>query len=167
MFDKNTSFSTLRELLAENRFLSDLISAFWVNNLLDVEILRSDIDNSGYDIAVGYNEKVLYIQLKTKLVGGKTIEAPINIKLTNKENYAIVLMEIIEAPEHNSVNIKYYWWHNKNEKAIDVFSDDKISKHTKANASGQKKERPNIRKVKYKEFDPIDIISIVEYFCKK
>ena len=59
---KDSGGSTYRESLIEKRFLSDLLTALWPEQ---VEVLRPEVDIAGYDLVLEARKQTRHVQLKS------------------------------------------------------------------------------------------------------
>jgi hypothetical protein len=57
--------STLRERIVEHVFVGDALRTLWRQDVVDVEILRSEFDAHGYDLVMARGRIVRHIQFKT------------------------------------------------------------------------------------------------------
>jgi hypothetical protein len=70
--ETHSTHSNLRESVIEHLFLGELSRTLWCQGKRDIEILRSEVDNSGYDVVVGCNGIMRYIQLKSSYASART-----------------------------------------------------------------------------------------------
>jgi len=91
--DKDFLHSSMRESIFEHKFIAAFLSYCWQQNNFEVEVLRSEIDDSGYDLVISTGNKTSYLQLKVTAEDTDTSEFPIHQKLIHKERSFILLME--------------------------------------------------------------------------
>ena len=133
MTDKTHSTeSKLRESVIEHLFLGELTRTLWCQGKRDIEILRSDVDNSCYDVVVGCNGIMRYIQLKSSYAGAKTSKIGVNLRLKNKPDGCVI----------------WLWF---NETTMPDLGD-KTARYSKGNQTGYKAERPNQRIINMERF---------------
>ena len=144
--------SNFYEQLVEHAFISELLQETWFRYGKTVEVLRSEIDSSGYDLLLECNGVIRHVQLKNSIVGAKTAYQKINIALTEKPSGCVVWLMREEDESRNRVNLKYLYFGDLPGKPLPSLETFKIAKHTKGNAQGVKKERPLIRKVLKSKF---------------
>lgn len=150
--------SNFYEKLVEHVLISEILQETWFKFNKTVEVLRPEIDASGYDLVLECNGIIRHIQLKISLKDSKKSKVPLNLELASKISGCAIWIEW-ELKENNRVNLKYLFFGNEPGKPLPNISDNKVARHSKANAQGEKKERPNIREVKKTEFKPIDNIN--------
>ena len=56
--------SSFYEQLVEHVFISEVLQEVWFHFGLTVEVLRSEVDASGYDVVFECNKKVRHVQLR-------------------------------------------------------------------------------------------------------
>jgi hypothetical protein len=84
--------SPMIEKILEYRFLADLTSALWVDDI-PCDVMRSDVDHHGYDLAIEANGILRHIQLKGKTHGAETNEWHFNVNLWKRGSGCIVILE--------------------------------------------------------------------------
>lgn len=92
-YDKDFLHSSMRETIFEHKFIGDFLSHCWQQSRFDVEVLRSEIDDAGYDLVISIGKITSYLQLKVTAKDTDTSEFPIHEKLINKERSFILLIE--------------------------------------------------------------------------
>lgn len=148
--------SSYREKLIEHLLVGELLKFSWKNKDFTLEISKPEVDNSGYDIIAEANGVIRHVQLKTAFVGSATATQKIHISLAKKPSGCVVLVYF------NSETLElgpYYFFGAAPGSPLPSLENLKIAKHTKANATGLKSERPNIRilnKGRFTKFDNID-----------
>jgi len=142
MVDKTHSTeSKLRESVIEHLFLGELTRTLWCQGKRDIEILRSEVDNSGYDVVVGCNGIMRYIQLKSSYAGAKTSRIGVNLRLKNKPDGCVIWLWFNEKTMDFE---KLLWFGGTPGKTMPDLGN-KIARHSKGDQSGHKAERPNQR----------------------
>src|SRR3546814_6371039 len=89
--------STLRERIVEHVLVGEALRRLWQLGVTDVEVLRSEFDAGGYDLVMARGRVTRHIQFKTKIVGGKTDEVKISLKLMEKPSGCVLW--IVVTPE--------------------------------------------------------------------
>lgn len=134
--------SSYREMVLEHLFVGDVLRYFWCNKLPRIEMLKSQVDNSGYDIVLEANSIVRHIQLKSSHLGAATPGVSINVELGNKPSGCVVWIYF----EPETLGFSHFLWFGQQpgEKLASLASY-KTSTHNKRNAQGTKTLRPNIK----------------------
>jgi len=164
--DKSASYlkSTFYEQLIEHVFISELLQEAWFRFGMIVDVLRPEIDSSGYDLLLDCNDVVRHVQLKNSIKGSKTAYQKINIALAEKPSGCVVWIIREEDESRNRINLRYLYFGEFPGKPLPLLEGFKIAKHTKGNAQGIKKERPLIRQVPKSKF--IELSGIDELLGK-
>ncbi len=140
------------EQLVEHVFISELLQEAWFSYGSTVEVLRSEIDSSGYDLVLECNNILRHVQLKNSRAEGKTASQKVNTALAQKPSSCVVWIIRHESSESHRMSLKYLYYGDAAGKPLPSLNHFKIAKHTKANALGEKKERPAIREIPKSQF---------------
>lgn len=150
--------STFYEQLVEHIFVAELLQEAWYRHKEVVEVLRAEIDASGFDIVLECRGISRHVQLKTSATGATTQHQKVSLKLGEKRGGCVVWIvrdETAVATEHR-VKLRYrFFGAPASEAKLDIANDVyKVAKHTKGDSTGVKKERPGIRIVPKSAFLP-------------
>jgi len=140
--------SSLREKIIEHLFVGELLRTLWRNGARQVELLRAEVDASGYDLVLECNGITRHIQLKSSYRGAKTSRVNINIGLQQKARGCAIW--IMFDPRTMEIG-PFLWLGNSPDQPTPSFGD-RVARHTKGNRFGTKSERPNIRVVSKSDF---------------
>ena len=144
--------SNFYEQLVEHGFISELLQEAWFRYGRTVEVLRSEIDSSGYDLLLECNGVIRHVELKTSGTEARRSFQNINMALAEKPSGCVVWLMREEDGSKNRVNLKYLYFGDAPGKPLPSLQTFKIAKHTKGNAQGVKKERPLIRRIPKNKF---------------
>jgi hypothetical protein len=157
--------SSLRESIIEHLFVGEILRALWLTNRTQVEVLKPQVDNSGYDLAVecevGSNSgrsALWHIQLKSSHADAKRSSVNVSVKLTQKANWCVIW--IFFDPKTLKLG-SFYWIGARSGQTPFDMSKFKATKHTKGDAQGDKKERPGLRDVPKAKFTRLESIDDV------
>lgn len=146
--------SSYQERLLEYLLIGELLKALWKRGHTDVEILRSEVDASGYDVVMEVSSCLRHIQLKATRRGGKRASVNANVKLASKPGGCLVWYYF----DDESLDLgPFYWFGGEPGEGLPDLGD-RVAKHTKADSTGLKAERPNLRLVNKGRFDRLDSI---------
>ena len=149
---QHTINSSFREKLLEHIFIAELLKRSWLEGTCSMEIAKPEVDSRGYDLIAEANGVVRHIQLKSTKVGGSASYQKVHIDLANKPSGCVVWLFFNEKTlELNS----YLFFGGKPKEPLPSLEGMAVAKHTKGNASGEKLERPLIRKVKKGDFESL------------
>lgn len=151
--------SSFREKLLEHVFVSELLQEAWLNRKPQmVEVLRSEVDSSGYDLVLECNGVVRHVQLKSSRDGAKTSRQNVNVKLAKKPCGCVVWLNFAEAGTPKRVKLSYLFFGGRPGEPLcddETLRGFQITKHTKGDATGHKAERPGSRVVPKSAFTKI------------
>lgn len=162
MADRNqeqSGRSSYRESLIEKRFLADLLTRLWPEQ---VEVLRSEVDIFGYDLVLEARQRVRHVQLKSTM-GQDSVKKgrphSVNARLGEKPAGCVLWIVIDSQLEP----LEYRWLGAEPGKQLDL-SNFATARHAKPDRSGVKRERPEIRAVPRNKFKGLgkDIERVVE-----
>jgi hypothetical protein len=152
---EHNMYSSYREMLLEHLFAGAVMRHLWLGGFSRLEMLKSQVDDSGYDLILEANSIVRHIQLKASHRGSATSRVNVNDALARKPSGCVIWMVF----DPTTLDFDHFFWFGGpvGEKLREL---DRFSKatHTKRNAQGEKTERPNIRAVPRTEFDRLDTI---------
>ena len=144
--------SSFREKLLEHVFISELLQELWLSQGRTANILRPEVDRDGYDLALECEGVYRYIQLKGSKLDAKTSSQTVNDKLASKPGGCVVWLfyEVV----NERIKLKYLFFGKGPGERPDL--GYKRGKHSKADAKGVKKERPNTRVIGISKFTKLD-----------
>lgn len=153
--------STFYEQLVEHAFVAELLQEAWFGHKKVIEVLRSEIDASGFDLVLECGEITRHVQLKTSGLGATTAYQKVSLKLGEKRGGCVVWIVRDEtcAASHHRVQLSYRFFGTPaSEAKLDVSNPIfKVARHTKGDAFGKKNPRPGIRLVPKSAFFPMKI----------
>ena len=147
--------SMFYEQLVEHVFVSEILQEVWYYFGETVEVLRSEVDSSGYDVVFECNGILRHIQLKTSKADAKADGQKVNVALARKPGGCIVWLVPHEGRQTCRMRLSYLFFGGEPGQLLPSLEGFKIAKHTKANAEGVKTERTAVRVVPKSRFEPI------------
>lgn len=148
--------SSFYEQLVEHVFISEVLQEVWFRFGKIVEVLRAEVDASGYDIVLECNNVLRHVQLKTSKIGGKTARQNVNVALANKPSGCVVWIQRDEDRQQHRMRLTYRYFGNAAGEPLPSLDSYRVGKHTKGNKDGVKAERSAIRVVPKGRFEPIE-----------
>lgn len=146
---KNSIHSSLRESIIEHLFVGEILRQLWCQNKFKVEVLKPQVDNAGYDLAIACDGTLWHIQLKTCNAGGKRSSVNVGLELTKKPNWCVIWIFI----DKDDLGFKSFRWFGSQEFHRSFDGEHfKAVKHTKGDAKGKKAERPGHFEVSRSKF---------------
>ena len=82
--------SSHREKVVEHVFLGELLRYLWVAEIAGVQVLKPEVDASGYDLVLSLGKVIRHVQLKTSMHDGKTQRQPVHQKLGEHASGCVV-----------------------------------------------------------------------------
>lgn len=149
--------SSLREKIIEHLFVGDLLRCLWRKGIRDIEVLRTEVDRSGYDLVLESNGVVRHIQLKASHRLAKTAELDIHVGLERKPCACVIWIRF--DPDTMELG-PYLWFGGKPREPIPSLGE-KRSVYSKGDSTGFKATRLNHRVVKKARFERLDTIEEV------
>jgi len=146
--------SSLREKLIEHLFVGELLRSLWRAGHRDIEVLKSEVDAGGYDLAIECNGRLRHIQLKASSLNAKTSEVGINTRLSIKPSGCVIW--ICFDPE--TLGLGPFLWFGGAPGATLPDLGTRVARHSRANSQGEKAHRPGIRLLKRTAFTPLNRI---------
>ncbi len=155
--DENTfRKSAFYEQLVEHVFISEVLQEAWYRFGHTVEVLRAEVDASGYDVVLECNGFLRHVQLKTSRVGGKTARQNVNIALARKPSGCVIWIIREEDRSKYRMRLSYRFFGAEAGSPLPPLDDYKTAKHTKGNKHGVKSVRRAIRVVPIRYFTKIN-----------
>lgn len=147
--------SSYREMVLEHLFVGEVMKHGWRNELPRIEMLKSQVDNSGYDLVLEANSIMRHIQLKASHVGATTPKVAINTELEKKPSGCVVWMFF----ESDALEFKYFlWFGGLPGEPLGSLEQFKTATHNKRNSQGVKTYRPNIKDLPKSAFTRLESI---------
>lgn len=155
--NSHTAHSSRREMVLEHMFVGELLRHLWCTRDGNVEVLRSQVDNAGYDVVLECNGVFRHVQLKSSHRKSKTQEVGINMTLATKPSGCVIwIMFDQETMELGP----YLWFGGEPGKPLPALGE-RVGKHSKGNRDGHKAERPNMREVRKSQFKALQTMEVV------
>ncbi len=137
--------STFVEKLVEHVFISEVIQDVYYAFGRTVEVLRSEVDASGYDIVFECNGILRHVQLKTSKPEAKAGGQKVNMALAEKPSGCVVWVIRDEDRLTHRIRLSYLYFGGEAGEPLPPIADFRVAKHPKANTQGVKLERAALR----------------------
>lgn len=149
-------YSSYREMLIEHLFIAEVMRSLWLRGIARFEVLKPQVDDSGYDLVFEANGITRHVQLKSSSRTATTALVKASLGLGKKPSGCLIWVRF----DPTTLDLgPFYWFGGKPGKPLPDIREFKIGKHTKGNAQGIKKERPNTRIIPRAKFEPVDDVS--------
>ncbi len=150
--------SSLREKLVEHLVLGEILKAAWLDGQRDIEVLRPEVDNAGYDVVLTARGVTRHVQLKSSFRGSTTSQQTLQIALGEKPGGCVLWVFF----DRETLALgPFYWFGGAPGERLPDLTGFRVARHTKGDSSGVKKERPALRVVPKGRFDPLESIGDV------
>lgn len=150
--------SSHREALLEHLFAGEVMKHLWRRGDWRLEVLKPQVDDSGYDLVLEANSIVRHVQLKSSFRGSTVRDTKVNLLLAAKPSGCIVFLWFDQ--QTLELGPFLFFGAAPGQKLPDL-AGMRIGKHTKSNAEGVKTERPNIRTIPLSKFERLGSIEQV------
>jgi len=148
--------SNFYEQLVEHVFISEVLQEVWFGFGKTIEVLRSEVDSSGYDLVLECNRVLRHIQLKTSKSDAKRQTQNVNVALEEKASGCVVWLVRNEEQTTGRVRLRYLFFGDEAGQPLPPLNGFRLGKHTKGDSTGKKKVRTTIRLVPKSHFERID-----------
>lgn len=149
--------SSARENLIEHVFLGELLRGLWRKNVVDLEVLRPEVDAGGYDLALEFRGMTRHLQLKSSYRGARRANVTASVKLLDRPSACILWIYF----DPNSLSLGPFLWFGAAPGEKIPALGEQIARHTKPNAMRKKADRPAHRVVARNRFAKLETIEAV------
>lgn len=149
---QDTLYSSYREILIEHLFMGEIMRRLWLRGIAQFEVLKPQVDDSGYDLVLEANGVVRHVQLKSSFDAAATGQVKASLKLMTKPSACVIWVRF--DPLTMTLG-PFLWFGGAPGEPLPDIRAFKVARHTRANASGIKKERPNQRFIPKSRFTPV------------
>lgn len=143
------------EKILEHRFITELTSCLWLSGCRDCEVLRSEVDANGYDLAVEARGVLRHIQLKSMVKGGKKQRVSINMQLSAKQSGCVIWYDY----DPDTLRLGPFRWFGSIPGLGLPDLGDQVAKHSKADATGSKNPKAGHRVLRKSKFVTVEAIA--------
>ncbi len=149
--------------LREHVFISEILQEGWFGRDQRIEVLRSEVDDSGYDLVLECGGIVRHIQLKSSRFDATTASQTVNLSLAEKPAGCVLWPLWEEDQLAGRMKFRYLFFGGGPRKRLPDIHCFPVGKHSKGDSMGVKKERPAIRVIRKSQFQEIpDIKTLLE-----
>ena len=150
--------SSFREKLIEHLFVAELLKYSWKSTRQQgavlIEVSRADVDRGGYDLIAEVGGCLRHIQVKGSVLGATTAKQKVHIALADKPSGCVVWVYLNEDDWNLG---PFLYFGGEPGKAMPSLGE-KVARHTKGDATGEKKQRPNMREVNKGRFRKLNTV---------
>ena len=153
--DIHSRRSSYREMLLEHLLAGEVMQHLWVAGVGSMEILKPQVDDSGYDLVLETGGIVRHVQLKSSFRGSKVRDLNVSLALASKPSGCVVLVRF--DPKTLALGPFGYFGGAPGQRLPDL-AGYKMARHTKGDATGLKKFRPNLKCVPISRFEMVNTV---------
>jgi hypothetical protein len=147
--DLDNNQSVYRERLLEHLLIGDLLRHSWLHAGATLEVSQPSIDRSGHDVVLEANGVTRHVQLKTSSRTAKTSVQKVHVGLAGKPSGCVIWTRF----DRDSMDLgPFLFFGGEPGAPLPSLAEFRTAKHTKGDADGVKKERPNLRVVPISKF---------------
>jgi hypothetical protein len=144
--------SSLREKVLEHLFIGELLRTLWIAGRRDIEVLRAEVDSSGYDVVLECNGVLRHVQLKSSHRHAKTRRVNVAVNLGNKPAGCVVWIEF----DAQTLELGPFWWLGSKPNSALSIAGHRAARHTRAGLDGVRGERPGLRSISRANFSRVE-----------
>jgi hypothetical protein len=148
--------SSYREVVLEHLLVGALMRELWLSGVRRIEVLKPQVDDSGYDLVLEAQGIVRHVQLKASFAGSKVREVTVNHALAKKPSGCVVFLRF-DAPTLEFTEFGFFG--GPPGAPLPSLTEFKPAKHPRANSKGVKALRPNISSVPVSKFEHVESIA--------
>jgi hypothetical protein len=146
--------STFVEQLVEHVFLAELLQEVWYRYKKTVEVLRAEVDASGYDVVLECNGVLRHVQLKTSKPN-KNDGQPVNVALASKPSGCVVWILRHEDIDNYRTKLSYRYFGSSPGIPLPNTDSFRLVKRTTKGRGGVKPTRASIRMIPKGKFTAV------------
>lgn len=162
--DRDYARSQYREKMIEHIFIAQMWKEAWFRRDRFLEVLRSEVDASGFDVLLECNGVERHIQLKASLAGGTVRHQKLNIHPAKRRGGCIVWIVFQGNAETGLQPLRFWFFGGGPSEPFPDLAGFKVAKQTKSNMQGVKMPRPAIRVVPRSKF--IEVTSTTDLLTR-
>ena len=148
------SKSTYRERLVEHLFVGEVLRHLWRRGVHDIEVLKPVVAHSGYDLVLEYGRIVRHIEFKVSNIEGKRKSVDVNLGLQRAPSGCVIWINVTQ----DDLDLKPFWWYGA-APGVPLPSIEGFRVATQPR--GEKRERPNIRRIPRSRFTRLETVAEV------
>ncbi len=140
--------SSRREKVLDHLFIGDLLRYLWRTRDCNVEVLRSEVDNGGYDVVLECSGIIRHVQFKSSHRELTTRQIDINVALSLKPSGCVIWIIFDQL----TVELGPYLWFGGEPGMPLPPIGERVGRHSKGNGNGYKAQRPHMREIRRSQF---------------
>ena len=147
---QDTLNSSYREMLIEHLFVGEVMRHLWLRQITQFEVLKPQVDDSGYDLVLEANGILRHVQLKASSTEASTAKVTANLALARKPSGCVIWVRF----NPKTIELGPFLWFGAGPgQPLPDIQGFPVTRHAKANAQGMKLLRKNLRDVTRSRFE--------------
>ena len=159
--DLHSRVSSFREKLIEHLFVAELLKHSWKRTHQEgaslIEVSRADVDREGYDLIAEVGGCLRHIQNKGSVLESKVARQKVHVALADKPSGCVVWVYLNEE----DWNLEPFLYFGGKPGTPMPPLGNRVARHTKGDAKGEKKDRQNMRDVNKGRFTKLETVEQV------
>ena len=103
---QHTHFSSHREVLIEHLFVGEIMHCLWMRGVTQLEVLKPQVDDSGYDLVFELNSILRHVELKSSMNLAVSAEVQASLNLLSKPGACVVWIQF----DSETIQLGPYRW---------------------------------------------------------
>lgn len=133
--------SSHREKVVEHVFLGELLRHLWNAGISGIQVLKPEVDASGYDLVLSIGKVIRHLQIKASVKGARATGQTIHDSLADHPSGCVVWIVLTEDLGFD----QFLWFGGEPGEPLPDLARFRQAKHTKANSQGVKTLRQHSR----------------------
>lgn len=144
--------SSHREKVVEHVFLGELLRYLWVSKISGVQVLKPEVDASGYDLVLSLGKVIRHVQLKTTMHDAKARSQPIHESLGDHPSGCVVWIVLNDDLSFAG----FRWFGGSPQEPLPSLTKFRRAMHTRGrDDAGERLVREHTWLVKKSAFEPV------------
>jgi hypothetical protein len=137
--------------MLEHLFLSRILREAWTRRGTTIEVLRPEVDRSGYDVVLEHDQVVRHVQLKASKETSRPAAFRVNLALASKPAGCVIWITFADLNLEEKMHLQYWYFGGGPQDKLSL-NGLRVSRRTTRNFNGVRPERTNIRDIPRSRF---------------
>jgi hypothetical protein len=142
-----SKYSRFIEQMTEHVFIAEILQEAWFGFGKTIEVLRSEVDAYGYDLAIECNGILRHVQLKASQ---SARDVTVHLSLSEKPRACVIWIR--RKVDSSRMTLGYLYFGGRGKQRMPPIEHFPMGTHTRGD---KKKKRRDTRVIKKKDFEPI------------
>ena len=141
--------SSFREQMLQHVFISEVLQEVWLRHRRPIKIVRSEVDSSGYDLVMEYDNITRHVQLKSSRPDAATARLTIDARLAQKASGCVVWLLYRVRPDMLRIELSYRFFGSDPGRPLPPLEKYEVAHHARGEGKGA---RPGLHIVPKTDF---------------